>query len=475
MQPRGGFLLTSRPPIPLYFTARCASPPSLGARLGLPRARPPVPPRRRRRARHAPGPAAGRLRYRHRRPARAGGRALPQGHPHRHPPRHGDRALPGAARSRSPRSAPRAATATAAGPTPWPSRPRSWTTWRAGTSRSTPWPGTSNPAGSSTPTTGPVDIRRRLIRAIGDPVERFREDGLRPLRACRFAAQLGFTVDEPTLAAIPRALDVLRRVSAERVRDELAEDPAGPGPLRRPRAHARDRDPAGRSCPSSARATAWRRGSFTAGTCSPTPARVRRGAARGPRAAPRRAPARRRQAPRAGGRPSGRPTFHGHEKLSARDGLGDPGAPALPQRSDPQAWPTWSASTCSTTRRNGPTRPCGGSSPGSARTRSTTSSHCAGPTRSACAPRTPPPSRRASRGSLPVCSAVREGARAFTVRELAVDGTDVMAGLGIGPGPRWASSSPRCCRPCSTTLRMNEKEKLLDIAGRLYRERMGGD
>ena len=48
------------------------------------------------------------------------------------------------------------------------------------------------------PHEGEQDLARGLIRAIGDPAERFREDGLRPLRACRFAAQLSFTVDEAT-------------------------------------------------------------------------------------------------------------------------------------------------------------------------------------------------------------------------------------------------------------------------------------
>ena len=50
---------------------------------------------------------------------------------------------------------------------------------------------------------GRQDLRRRLIRAIGDPDERFHEDGLRPVRACRLAAQLGFTIDPRTKAAIP--------------------------------------------------------------------------------------------------------------------------------------------------------------------------------------------------------------------------------------------------------------------------------
>ena len=80
------------------------------------------------------------------------------------------------------------------------------------------------------PHDGRGDLKRRLIRAIGDPAERFHEDGLRPLRACRFAAQLGFEVDPATLAAIPGALEVLARVSAERVRDEILKILQSPVP-----------------------------------------------------------------------------------------------------------------------------------------------------------------------------------------------------------------------------------------------------
>jgi tRNA nucleotidyltransferase (CCA-adding enzyme) len=73
----------------------------------------------------------------------------------------------------------------------------------------------------SDPFDGQGDLRRRLIRAVGDPLVRFREDGLRPLRAVRQAAQLEFEVDPPTRDAIPATLEVFRKVSAERVRDEL--------------------------------------------------------------------------------------------------------------------------------------------------------------------------------------------------------------------------------------------------------------
>jgi poly(A) polymerase/tRNA nucleotidyltransferase (CCA-adding enzyme) len=68
---------------------------------------------------------------------------------------------------------------------------------------------------------GLADIERKTIRTIGEPDARFGEDGLRPLRACRFAAKLGFSIEDETFAAIGRSLEVAGRVSMERVRDEL--------------------------------------------------------------------------------------------------------------------------------------------------------------------------------------------------------------------------------------------------------------
>lgn len=70
---------------------------------------------------------------------------------------------------------------------------------------------------------GRRDLEARLIRAVGDPLERFCEDGLRAMRAVRFAAQLEFAIEAATERAIPDALDVFRKVSAERVRDELVK------------------------------------------------------------------------------------------------------------------------------------------------------------------------------------------------------------------------------------------------------------
>ncbi|MGC8765541.1 MAG: CCA tRNA nucleotidyltransferase [Brevinematia bacterium] len=68
---------------------------------------------------------------------------------------------------------------------------------------------------------GYEDVKRKLIRSVGDPLIRFKEDGLRPVRACRIAAQLGFRIDEKTFNAIPEVLDVVKKVSMERIKDEL--------------------------------------------------------------------------------------------------------------------------------------------------------------------------------------------------------------------------------------------------------------
>lgn len=68
---------------------------------------------------------------------------------------------------------------------------------------------------------GRADLDARLIRAIGEPAERFAEDHLRLLRAVRFAARLGFDIEPATFAAIQRLAPGVARISAERVRDEI--------------------------------------------------------------------------------------------------------------------------------------------------------------------------------------------------------------------------------------------------------------
>ncbi len=67
---------------------------------------------------------------------------------------------------------------------------------------------------------GKRDLDAKVVRAVGDPAARFREDYLRILRALRFAARLGFTIDPATWVAAREAARGLGRLSAERVRDE---------------------------------------------------------------------------------------------------------------------------------------------------------------------------------------------------------------------------------------------------------------
>jgi tRNA nucleotidyltransferase (CCA-adding enzyme) len=71
------------------------------------------------------------------------------------------------------------------------------------------------------PFAGAADIENRVIRCVGEPNTRFGEDGLRPLRAIRFAAVLGFRLDAHTEAALGGQLDVFEKVAWERKRDEL--------------------------------------------------------------------------------------------------------------------------------------------------------------------------------------------------------------------------------------------------------------
>lgn len=69
---------------------------------------------------------------------------------------------------------------------------------------------------------GRQDLEAHLIRAVGDePDKRFEEDPLRLLRAVRFAAQLDFTIEPVTYAAIARQASTLQKISRERIRDEM--------------------------------------------------------------------------------------------------------------------------------------------------------------------------------------------------------------------------------------------------------------
>jgi poly(A) polymerase len=79
---------------------------------------------------------------------------------------------------------------------------------------------------------GQADLSNGIVRAVGNPLERFKEDPLRVLRAVRFASRLWFDLEPETAAAISEAAPALETISRERVRDELEKLLLGPSPSR---------------------------------------------------------------------------------------------------------------------------------------------------------------------------------------------------------------------------------------------------
>ncbi|MCR5775094.1 MAG: HD domain-containing protein [Lachnospiraceae bacterium] len=77
---------------------------------------------------------------------------------------------------------------------------------------------------------GKNDLKQHIVRAVGDPYERFEEDALRILRAYRFAAQLGFCIERETEAAAVKLKGSLRKISAERIQAELTKLICSPHP-----------------------------------------------------------------------------------------------------------------------------------------------------------------------------------------------------------------------------------------------------
>ncbi len=71
------------------------------------------------------------------------------------------------------------------------------------------------------PFNGISDLNNRTIKAVRDPLERFSEDGLRGVRACRFASQLNFEIEQNTFEAITKTNHITAQVSIERFRDEF--------------------------------------------------------------------------------------------------------------------------------------------------------------------------------------------------------------------------------------------------------------
>ena len=77
---------------------------------------------------------------------------------------------------------------------------------------------------------GMEDLRDGVVRCVGDPLDRFTEDALRIMRAVRFSAQLGFTIEENTFRALHVLAPNLRQVSAERIQAEMVKLVTSPHP-----------------------------------------------------------------------------------------------------------------------------------------------------------------------------------------------------------------------------------------------------
>ena len=73
------------------------------------------------------------------------------------------------------------------------------------------------------PTGGLADLERRILRAPGNPSDRFDEDGLRVLRVARFAAQTGFAIEEKTYREAVRCAPYLKQIAAERIFAEFSK------------------------------------------------------------------------------------------------------------------------------------------------------------------------------------------------------------------------------------------------------------
>lgn len=70
---------------------------------------------------------------------------------------------------------------------------------------------------------GMEDLKNRIVRCVGNPMDRFREDALRILRAVRFSAQLGFSIESDTMSAIVKSAPNLTKISKERIQMELTK------------------------------------------------------------------------------------------------------------------------------------------------------------------------------------------------------------------------------------------------------------
>ena len=77
---------------------------------------------------------------------------------------------------------------------------------------------------------GKRDLEKKVIRTIGDPEQRFNEDALRMMRACRFASQLDFTISDEVISSIQKLKKNILKIPIERIREEFIKIILSPKP-----------------------------------------------------------------------------------------------------------------------------------------------------------------------------------------------------------------------------------------------------
>ena len=323
------------------------------------------------------------------------------------------------------------------------------------------------------PHEGRADIERRIIRAIGDPSARFREDGLRPLRACRFAAQLGFRVEEETRKAIPGALDILAKVSAERVRDELLKILASPVPSEG-LLLMKETGILGIVLPELLEGVGMKQGRYhchdvfthSLAACDAAPREsliLRLAALLHDVGKPRTLAA----------APDGRPTFYGHESVSAdmtREILLRLKLPNIVIK-DVVHLVTHHMFNYQEEWSDAAVRRL------IARVGEPSIDALMALRRADQIGMCPENAAHFPEGLAQFAQRVKEvkdAGRAFTVSKLAVDGSDIMRSLGVAPGPKVGIILKELLQSVLEDPSLNEREKLLQIAAGLLRERLGG-
>ena len=321
------------------------------------------------------------------------------------------------------------------------------------------------------PYAGVADLSKKLIRCIGNPHERFAEDGLRPLRACRFVAQLGFHVDSATLDAIRPSLGTVALVAAERIREELCKlllserpsiglslmEETGLGEFILPELHR---------CAGVVQPEMHCFDVFTHAllSCDAAPADLHLRLAAllhdvG-------------KATTAGADESGRPTFHGHERDSAEMATGIMNRLRFSNAERDRVvhlvrhhmFNYDSGWTDAAVRRF-----LGRVGPDQvpdllALRRADQIGHCG---RRDVSDNLVQLQRRIER--------IQEEGAVLTVRDLAVDGSTLMRELGIGAGPDVGIILRELLEAVVADPALNVPARLLEIAGNFYRERLAGD